>query len=120
MRPDILSLAKGIVEAQEKEIKDMREWYSAWYASTPPAGGMPMMHMGGMTGDPDTLSSVPAAEFDREFMNQMIPHHEMAMVMAGMLAAGTERPEMRELADNISTSQSREIEMMRNWLGSWY
>ena len=131
-RPEILSLANGIIEAQQKEIDDMRSWYQSWYGSTPPSGGMGMlapsgigdsrsgMHMGGMTGEPDVLKSVSAEDFDREFINQMIPHHEMAIVMAQMLAATTERPEMKQLAGNIITSQSREIEMMRSWLTSWY
>ena len=79
-----------------------------------------MMHMEGMEGNVGNLASVPAAEFDREFIEQMIPHHEMAIMMADMLAAATERPEMKQLADNITTSQSREIDMMRGWLTSWY
>ena len=78
-----------------------------------------MMHMGGMEGDIDVLKSVTAANFDREFLQQMIPHHEMAVMMVQMLAAGTERPEMKQLADNIRESQSREIEMMRGWLKIW-
>jgi uncharacterized protein (DUF305 family) len=124
-RPEILSLAEGIVEAQEKEIDDMTLWYKNWFGSTPPKGGFGMggggmMHMASMTGDTDELSRVSAAEFDREFILQMIPHHEMAVMMAGMLDAMTERPEMKQLADNITTSQSREIEMMRDWLESWY
>ena len=44
----------------------------------------------------------------------------MAIMMAQMLAAATERPEMQQLADNIMTSQAREIEMMMSWLKSWY
>jgi uncharacterized protein (DUF305 family) len=79
-----------------------------------------MMHMGGMTGDTDDLKTVAAADFDREFINQMIPHHEMAVMMASMLQATTERSEMKTLADNIITSQSREIEIMRGWLDAWY
>jgi uncharacterized protein (DUF305 family) len=78
------------------------------------------MHMDGMEGDAGVLKSVSATEFDREFIQQMIPHHEMAIMMAQMLQASSERPEMKELADNIITSQSREIEMMRGWLKSWY
>ena len=121
-RPEILSLAKGIIEAQEREINDMKSWYQDWYGSLPPewGGGMGMMQMGGMEGDVDELAAAADADFDREFILQMIPHHEMAIVMAQMLAASTERPEMKQLADNIITSQSREIDMMRSWLGSWY
>jgi len=120
-RPEILSLAQGIIEAQTREINDMKAWYQSWFGGVPPQGGFGMgMHMGGMTGDTNVLASVSTQEFDREFMEQMIPHHEMAIMMAGMLAATTERSEMKQLADNIVTSQSREIEMMRSWLKSWY
>ncbi len=118
-RPEVLSLARGIIEAQEKEIVDMRGWYQNWYGSTPPQGGMGM-RMSGMTGEPDVLKSVPDAEFDREFIMEMIPHHEMAVVMAQMLQASTGRDEMKQLADNIITSQTREIEVMRGWLKAWY
>jgi len=118
-RPEILSLAQGIIEAQTREINDMKSWYQSWFGSTPPAGGMGMM-MGGMTGDTNVLASVSAEEFDREFIKQMIPHHEIAIMMTGMLQATTDRPEMKQLADDIITSQSREIEMMRSWITSWY
>ncbi len=119
-RPEILSLANGIIEAQEKENKDMRAWYASWFGSAPPSGHSGMMHMDGMSGNTDTLSSVSDAQFDREFIEQMIPHHEMAIMMAQMLQASTQRSEMKVLANNIITSQTREIEMMRSWLKSWY
>ena len=119
-RPEVLSLAKGIIEAQQKEIDDMSAWYQTWFGTAPPEGGMGMMHMGGMEGDMAKLTEVSDSEFDREFLEQMIPHHEMAIMMVQMLKASTERSEMKTLADNISTSQAREIDMMRGWLKSWY
>ena len=122
-RPEMLSLASAIIEAQQKEIDDMRGWYQEWFGTNPPSGSFGMMgsmRMGGMEGDVNALKSVSASDFDREFILQMIPHHEMAIMMAGMLQASTERPEMKQLADNIIASQSREIDMMRDWLKSWY
>lgn len=129
-RPEIISLANGIIEAQTREINDMTSWYQSWFNSAVPEGGMPApygtegsrmgMHMDGMTGDTGDLSTVASADFDREFIDQMIPHHEMAVMMASMLQATTDRAEMKTLADNIITSQSREIAMMRSWRASWY
>lgn len=126
-RPEMLSLANDIIEAQTREINEMTGWYTSWFGSAPPEGGIGMggrggvmMHMGGMTGDLGDLNAASDAEFDRVFIQQMIPHHEMAVMMASMLAASTERDEMKQLADNIITSQSREIEMMRGWLKTWY
>lgn len=112
--PEIIALANAIVQAQQKEIEDMRAWYLAWYGTTPPSGGMGM-HMAGMSGDLDALRVRPDSEFDREFLLQMIPHHEMAIMMAQMVRdSGHE--EMRQLAQNIISSQSQEIETMRGWL----
>lgn len=119
-RPEIISLANGIIEAQTREIEDMTGWYEDWFGSTPPSGGMGGMHMDGMSGDLQDLQAVSDAEFDRMFINQMIPHHEMAIMMASMLAATTERNEMKQLADNITTSQAHEIDMMRSWRDAWY
>jgi uncharacterized protein (DUF305 family) len=119
-RPEILSLAQGIIEAQERENSEMRSWYQTWFNVAVPEGGMSSMHMSGMEGDIEALESTMAAEFDREFLKQMIPHHEMAIMMAQMLQVTTERDEMKTLADNIVTSQSREIDMMKSWLESWY
>ncbi len=118
-KPEIISLANGIIEAQNREIEDMKSWYQDWFGSTPTAEHSGM-HMDGMTGDMAELTEATDENFDREFLEQMIPHHEMAVVMAQMLAASTDRSEMKILADQIITSQSREIGMMRDWLDAWY
>lgn len=123
-RPEVLSLAEGIIEAQTREIADMRAWYRDWFGGEVPEGGGMMhgmggaMHMEGMVGDLDRLLAAP--DFDKEFLSQMIVHHEMAVMMGRMLAEGTKRQEMQVLADQIVTSQTREIEVMRSWLSGWY
>jgi uncharacterized protein (DUF305 family) len=49
----------------------------------------------------------------------MIPHHQMAVMMAQMLRSGTDRPELQQLADEIIAAQDKEIEQMQVWLGEW-
>lgn len=117
-QPEILKLASDIIAAQTKEINDMTTWYKNWYGADVPPGGMGM-HMGGMTGDLTVLRTKSGSDFDREFLTQMIPHHEMAIMMAQMIRS-SERPEMRQLAENIVTSQAREIQMMREWLSGGF
>jgi uncharacterized protein (DUF305 family) len=75
------------------------------------------MHMESFAGDLDELAQ--AKNFDLEFVNQMIPHHEMAIMMAQMMLGGTERKELKDLADQIVTSQTREIQMMQGWQKTW-
>ena len=117
-QPEILKLSNDIIAAQTKEINDMTAWYKNWYGTDVPPGGMGM-HMGGMTGDLATLGQKSGSDFDKEFLTQMIPHHEMAIMMAQMIRS-SERAEMRQLAENIVTSQANEIQMMREWLASGF
>lgn len=125
-RPEIKTLAQAILKAQTTENQEMRVWYQDWFGKSVPAGtnlGMGgMMSQGGMhmgsTQDIDALKN--AADFDKAFIEAMIPHHQMAIMMARMLEAGTNRPEMQQLAKNIIKSQSEEIQKMQGWYESWY
>lgn len=117
-RPEVRKLAEDIVAAQTGEIAQMKRWYQDWFGKAPAESmGHGGMQMQGMEGDLDALRG--SSEFDREFVRQMIVHHETAVMMAQMLESGTARPEMKQLARNVISSQSREIVMMRGWLTSW-
>lgn len=75
------------------------------------------MHMGGQE-DMTALENAP--DFDKAFIEEMIPHHQLAIMMANMLQSGTNRPEMQQLAKNIIESQSKEIQQMQTWYTQWY
>ncbi|KND48800.1 MAG: hypothetical protein AB198_01110 [Parcubacteria bacterium C7867-003] len=126
-RTEIKTLATAIIESQTKEIEDMGVWYKDWFGKDVPkasggmmGGGMMSqggMHMGGLE-DMNTLEK--AADFDKAFLEAMIPHHQLALMMVRMLEAATNRPEMIELAKNITSSQSKEITQMQGWYTNWY
>jgi uncharacterized protein (DUF305 family) len=59
-------------------------------------------------------------EFDRMFIDMMVPHHESAVEMARVVLERTERPEMRQLAEEIIEAQEGEIEQLRSWRQEWY
>ena len=56
----------------------------------------------------------------KAFIEEMIPHHQMAVMMAQMLANATNRSEMKQLAQSIIDAQTREINSMREWYRQWY
>ena len=66
-----------------------------------------------MKTDLDALKKAP--DFDKEFVRQMIPHHQMAVMMAKMASECASHPEIRTLAQSIITSQSAEIAQMQGW-----
>jgi uncharacterized protein (DUF305 family) len=126
-RPEIKTLATAIIAAQTTEIQSMNGWYQDWFGSAVPkvstgmmGGGMMSqsgMHMGGQE---DMTALENASDFDKAFIEEMIPHHQLAIMMANMLQSGTNRPEMQLLAKNIISSQSKEIQQMQSWYVQWY
>ena len=124
-KPEVKTLANAIIEAQTREIGDMRAWYKAWFGTDVPVvstgmmGGRSQMHGGMMNGDSNYASLETSKDFDHDFIREMIPHHQMAVMMASMLVGSTERAEMKQLGDNIIKSQTSEIEQMRAWYTEW-
>jgi uncharacterized protein (DUF305 family) len=59
-------------------------------------------------------------EFDKEFLAEMIVHHQGAVDMAKQVLATSKRPELLKLADDIITAQTGEIQMMKNWQKEWF
>lgn len=129
-RAEIKQLAQNIIDSQGREINQMKDWYKNWFGREVPTGSQVMtqhgmmgnasgMHMG-MMGDGSDLTRLKNAEnFDKAFIEEMIPHHQMAVMMATMLKNATNREEMKRLADDIITSQSNEINQMRDWQRQW-
>ncbi len=124
--PEIKTLANNIITSQSGEINQMKQWYRSWFekeVEENESAGMGMgrgMMRGGMMGDESDIEELEnAADFDKAFIEEMIPHHQMAVMMANMLKGGTQRPEMKQLADDIITSQTTEIDQMRQWYKDW-
>jgi uncharacterized protein (DUF305 family) len=76
-------------------------------------GGMMDMMTASLEGKRD-------AEFDKAFLDEMIVHHEGAVVMARMVLEQTSRAELRALAQEIITAQEREIAQMKAWRSAWF
>jgi uncharacterized protein (DUF305 family) len=56
------------------------------------------------------------AQADVDFMQSMIAHHAQAILMTGLVAGRSSRPDVQLLARRIDISQAEEIEIMQRWL----
>ncbi len=84
-------------------------------------GGEVMMDMDHMMNEMNAgLVGKTGDEFDQEFLEEMIVHHQGAIDMAELVLSTSKRPELIDLAGNIIEAQTGEIEMMQGWLESWY
>jgi uncharacterized protein (DUF305 family) len=128
-RPEIKKLATDIIKAQDKEIAQMKQWRKAWYPKandTPMAYNPKMGHMMSMSSEQrkgmmmNQDLGAADADFDRRFIDAMIPHHEGAITMAKEVLGKTKRPEIKRMAEAIITSQQAEIKQMKDWRKAWY
>lgn len=129
----VKDLAARIEKAQDPEIKTMSGWLKAWGEDVPSADAPGMDHSGhsggsggsdasGMPGmmdedDMAELSKASGKAFDALFLNLMVEHHEGAVDMAEEEKAKGEYRPATELADDVITAQTAEIEEMNKLLG---
>ena len=74
------------------------------------------MSMGGMA---DELKNKSGDDFDRAFITQMIKHHQGAIDMANLAKQNAKHAEIKKMADDIISAQSKEIDQMRSWQIDW-
>lgn len=81
----------------------------------PDTGCMGMRTMVG-----NTVALQNASDFDRAFIEEMVPHHQMGVMMAQRVLANSNRPEIQTLAQTMIDTQTAEINQMQQWYQQWY
>ena len=113
-RAEVREFTANIAAVQAAEIAMMESWLAEWYprrSGTPDY--RPMMR---------PVEGLSPDRADRAFLEDMIMHHRMAVMMAqSLLSRGlSERPEVIAFARQVIEDQNGEIEQMETWLAEWY
>lgn len=72
--------------------------------------------------DSDTYkqySMMSGVMYDRNFIANMIAHHEGAVEMAKLALDQAKHEEIKTMANDIITAQTKEIDMMKQWQSDW-
>jgi uncharacterized protein (DUF305 family) len=118
---DVKTAAQKIINAQDKEILQMKTWLKNWYQTIPDPKQMalmkadmkPMMDLSASGMTPMAGMNMP---IDRSFLEGMIPHHQHAVAMGKDAAKRAMRPELRTFGQAVVSDQSKEIKQYQNWL----
>lgn len=131
--PAIKELANQIRDAQVPEVETMSDWLTSWGKEVPETSidhanaghdmsDMPSMEsdMPGMMSadDMEELRNASDEEFQDMWLEMMIEHHEGAIEMAKTEQADGKYPDAVSLARSIETSQTAEIDQIRQLLDS--
>ncbi|MDY0195124.1 MAG: DUF305 domain-containing protein [Sulfurovaceae bacterium] len=71
--------------------------------------GQMMAGLQGKTGD----------NFDKAFLSEMIVHHQGAINMANLAKTNAKHDEIKNMANDIVVTQTKEINQMQTWQTDW-
>lgn len=57
--------------------------------------------------------------FDKAFLSEMTMHHQGAIDMANLARTSAKHQEIKNMADDILSAQSKEIDQMQTWQTDW-
>lgn len=120
---ELKAMAQDIITAQTAEIAQLQTWQKEWghpsssgeHMADHSAMGM-MDDMDGMT---EQLKNASGDDFDKKFLDLMIMHHQSAIDMSKPAATNAQHDQVKALAQNIITAQTKEIDHMRAWQKAW-
>ncbi len=125
-KQEIRTLANNILSSQSSEIRQMLEWQQQW-AGTANGNDPHASHAAEMA----TLMGEEMAKmeaklvgrngeaYDKEFLTQMILHHQQAVDMSKYAESNAERQEIKDLANTVIAAQEKEIADMKSWQQMW-
>lgn len=121
--PRLLKLANKIDQSQQAEIRLMQDWLVANKQIAPDTGSWRTMSMPGMltAAQLATLDAARGADFDRQFLELMIQHHEGALKMVEDLLAtplAAQDVDVSVFANDVNTVQTAEIATMQQMLAN--
>ncbi|MFI9846630.1 DUF305 domain-containing protein [Nonomuraea sp. NPDC051941] len=113
-RAELRTLGASIVKAQSAEIASMKKWLAAWHPGRSTAVDYrPMMR---------DLSKLSGDALDKAFLQDMIPHHMVAVMMSQQLLMRrqAEHEEVRAFAASVRDTQHSEMFQMQRYLSDWF
>ena len=112
-RAQMRKLGASIVKSQTAQIEQMNGWLSRWYPDAGPTLYQPMMR---------DLSKLDGDQLDRAFLDDIIGHHMMAVMMSQhFLVSGlANHSEVTTLAKEVRDEQHAEIATMMGWYRDWF
>lgn len=120
-------IAAAIIDTQGAEIEELRDYRESFYGDANPIpmdnAMMTAMHEMMMPGMPEAMEAMrfqmdsmaqvatfcAAEDADLAFIDQVIPHHQMAIEASQATMARAVHPEIRDVAQRVIDAQEREI-----------
>lgn len=112
--------ARAMIDKQNKEIHQLQSWKQQWYPNQKEAvnlalPGMKAMDMKQM----EKLTGSRGHDFDLQFLDMMIKHHQGGIVMAQDALKRASHADVKDQARKIIDDQKKEQAELKKWHKEW-
>jgi uncharacterized protein (DUF305 family) len=108
-RPEMKALSQAILNDEPKAIAELYDWKKTWYSDTKKVR------------DPIVANLGPADEkFDLRFLNAIIAHHEIGVVMTKETRLKSSRAEILNNADAVENFLTNGLKTLKQLRSDWY
>lgn len=119
--PRLIEMAETIIATQDAEIEELQQLREEWYGDAEPVSMEDMHSMPGMSGDMTAMEQQMSSEWqvqtfcaaenkDLAFIEQTIPHHQMAIDTSEAAIEHAEHQEIKDIAQDVIEAQQNEID----------
>lgn len=109
IRPEMKALAQNILADEPKAIDELYSWKKDWYGDTKSVR------------DPIVPNLGPAGDtFDLRFLNAIIAHHEVGIVMTQETQLKSSRAQILDNANAVEAFLSKGLETLKGLRTTWY
>lgn len=108
-RPEMKTLSQNILNDEPKAIAELYSWKKGWYGDVRTVRD-PIVANLGLADD----------KFDLRFLNAIIAHHEVGILMTKETRLKSSRTEILNNADAVETFLSGGLETLRSLRNTWY
>ncbi len=114
-RQQLKSTCEEVIKAQRQEIQTMQSWLTNWYGIqyAPTTNKMNASEL-------SRLGALNGSRFEIEFMKTLASHHWGAIIMGGEVIDRAYHHRFVDLAADIISAQTREINQLRTMLQNVY
>lgn len=110
--PQVAAWAREIIKAQKSEIEEMK-------GRLKDVGGLDQKAYDQMHREMQAMMHVYTSKDPNvQFVQQMLPHHGMAVIMTVPVLVHSQHEALLKLAQEISVSQADEMHAFRTWLNA--
>lgn len=110
--PQVATWAREIIQTQKSEIEEMKGWLKG-------VGGLDQKAYDQMHREMQAMMHMYTSKDPNvQFVQQMLPHHGMAVIMTVPVLVHSQHAALLNLAQTIIVSQAKEMHAFRTWLNA--